>query len=104
MIIIEFRDLSMPDAEEVIVALWNCFEEYDVPSPAMTFDFHRARATVRVHIGDDTLADIVTESLSNWNVARRRGRSIPIASRRFHSTNATGARASMADSILSTRH
>jgi hypothetical protein len=92
MITIEFRDLSMPDAEEVIVALWNCFEEYEVPSPAMTFGFRRgARATVQVHIEDAALADIVTEFLSNWNVVRRRGRSIPIASGRFRPASATGA-------------
>jgi hypothetical protein len=72
MIAIEFHDLSMPEAEEVIVALWCCFEEYDVPSPSVTFKFYRgARASVQVHIQDAALAQVVGRFLSNWNVPRR---------------------------------
>jgi hypothetical protein len=70
MIVCEFRRLSMSEAEEVMVALWSCFEEHDVPSPAITFEFYGdAKASVQVHIEDAALADIITLFLSNWNVS-----------------------------------
>jgi hypothetical protein len=66
--IIEFRRLSMPEAEEIMVALWSCFEEYDVPAPPMTFEFHGlAGVTMWLHIEDAALADVVAIFLSNWN-------------------------------------
>lgn len=69
MIAIEFNDLSMPEAEEVIVALWCCFEQHDIPSPSMTFKFYTgARASVEVHVGDAGLAKVLDRFLSNWKV------------------------------------
>ena len=83
MVAIEFCLLSMPEAEEAVVALWNCFEKYNIPSPAMTFEFHSdAAASLRVYIEDAALADVVTKFLSNWNVAQRGGGATPIARRR----------------------
>ena len=83
MVVIEFRHLSMPETEDAIVALWNCFEEYNIPSQAMTFEFHSgAAASLQVHIEDAALAGVVTKFLSTWNVARRGGGATPIARRR----------------------
>lgn len=74
MTVIEFRRLSMPEAEEVIVALWSCFEEYDAPSPRMTFEFHgRAGVTMWLHIEDPALADVVAIFLSNQSCVQRSG-------------------------------
>ena|SRR6185312_10963887 len=82
MIAFEFPGLSMPEAEEVIAALWCCFEEYDVPSPAMTFKFHGgARASVRMHIEDTAVAKVVARFLSDWKFARHNNDAVPIASR-----------------------
>ena len=74
MTVIEFRRLCMPEAEEVIVALWSCFEEYDVPSPRMTFEFHGlAGVTMWLHIENPALADVVAIFLSNWSCTQRSG-------------------------------
>src|SRR5215470_12519292 len=103
MIAIEFRNLSMSEAEEVITALWCCFEEYDVPSPAMTFKFSSCtRASMQVHIEDANLARIVTQFLSNWNVGYRSDASDPIASRR--SELELGGWAPITGKALETRH
>jgi hypothetical protein len=103
MIAIEFRDLSMPEAEEVIAALWCCFEEYDVPSPAMTFEFYgTARASVQVHMEDAAVAKVVARFLSDWNIARHSNASIPIPSRQ--SILRPPEWTSLAGSTLNTRH
>jgi hypothetical protein len=103
MIAIEFHDLSMPEAEEVIAALWCCFEEYDVPSPAMTFKFYGgARASVQVHMEDAAVAKVVARFLSDWNVARHSNGSTAIASRQ--SILRPPEWASVASSTLNTKH
>ena len=80
MTVIEFRRLSMPEAEEVIVALWSCFEEYDVLSPRMTFEFHgSAGVTIWLHIEDPALVDVVAIFLSNWSCAQRSGGRVRVA-------------------------
>jgi hypothetical protein len=103
MIAIEFHYLSMPEAEEVIAALWCCFEEYDIPSPAMTFRFYGgAMAGVEVHMEDAAVAKVVARFLSDWNVASRSNGSTAIASRQ--SILRPPEWASAARSTLNTRH
>jgi hypothetical protein len=100
MIAFEFPGLSMPEAEEVIAALWCCFEEYDVPSPAMTFKFHGgARASVLVHIKDAAVAKVVARFLSDW---KHSNGAIPIASRQSILWQPEWV--SVAGSALNTRH
>jgi hypothetical protein len=103
MIAFEFRGLSMPEAEEVIAALWCCFEEYDVPSPAMTFKFHGGeRASVRMRIESADVAKVVARFLSDWKVARHSNGPIPIAGRQSIPWQPEWV--SVAGSALNTRH
>jgi len=51
MTTIRLRHLSLPEAEEAIVALWVCLEEYDIPTPHIDFRFEApGHATLSLRI------------------------------------------------------
>jgi hypothetical protein len=66
MVVIEFRRLTMHEAEEALAEMWNCLEEYDIPSPRMAFDFAGdERVSMDVFMDESIWADIMMLRLSN---------------------------------------
>jgi hypothetical protein len=71
---IEFRGLSLQEAEEVLVDVWNCLEEYAIPSPAMTFAFAGgADVSFRMRFAEPLWARLVANRLSSGMIARHAG-------------------------------
>jgi hypothetical protein len=71
---IEFRGLSLQEAEEVLVDVWNCLEEYAIPSPSMAFDFAgTAEVSFRMRFGEPLWARLVANRLSSGTMARDGG-------------------------------
>lgn len=67
MAVIELDRLSLPDAEEVIAEVWNCLEEYGIPSPTMNVDFHaNARVTMGLTFDEPIGAHLVSLRLESW--------------------------------------
>jgi hypothetical protein len=64
---IKFHRLSICEAEEVVVDIWKCLEEYDFPVPRLTFDFHDA-ATVSIvlEVEEPVSAVIMNWRMSSW--------------------------------------
>jgi hypothetical protein len=68
---IEFRHLSLQEAEEVLVDVWNCLEEYGIPSPQMAFDdVDKTAVSFRLRFGEPLWARLVANHLSNGMIAR----------------------------------
>lgn len=54
MTTIRLRRLSLHEAEEVIVSLWTCLEEYGIPTPQITFRVEGSgRATLCLRIDSE---------------------------------------------------
>jgi hypothetical protein len=67
MAVIQIDRLSLPDAEEVIAEIWNCLEEYGIPSPTMNVDFHaNARVTMGLTFDEPIGAQLVSLRLESW--------------------------------------
>jgi hypothetical protein len=85
---IRFNRLSLLDAEEVIVEIWKCLEEYELPSPKLEFTFHTGETvTVAVRIADRAARAIISARLSLLFFLRTDKRKENITSRRataFH--------------------
>jgi hypothetical protein len=72
MTAIKFSRLSMPEAEEVIAEIWNCLEEYGMPSPRIAFDFHgNASVSLQVRLDEPVWARLLVLRLSGWIVAEQ---------------------------------
>src|SRR5882762_618745 len=56
---IYFHALSISDAEDAIAETWIILEEYDIPSPGMTFTF-RGSSRVRIALRVDDPVDAQT--------------------------------------------
>lgn len=77
---INIDGLSLPEAEEAIVEIWSCLEEYDIPSPAMSVDVRAdSRITMGLSFEEPLWAELVSLRLSNsMRSARlRRGPHVP---------------------------
>ncbi len=59
MPVIYFHVLSIPDAEDAIAETWSVLEEYDIPSPGMTFTF-RGSSRVKIALRVDDPVDAQT--------------------------------------------
>jgi hypothetical protein len=71
MAVIEVDHLSLPDAEEAIAEVWSCLEEYSIPSPIMSVDFHaNAKVTMAFTFEEPIGAQLVSVRLSNWMQSR----------------------------------
>jgi hypothetical protein len=69
--VIQLVCLPLLEMEEAIVEIWNCVEEYQMPSPRLKFDFHGNSAiSMALHFDDRVLSAIVSARLSNWIMAR----------------------------------
>lgn len=67
MAVIQFQQLSMAEAEQCVAEIWTCLEEYQIPSPTMSFEFHGPRWTsITVNIEDPIAADTMLTRLSRW--------------------------------------
>jgi hypothetical protein len=67
MPVIYFRLLSIPDAEDAIAETWNVLEEYDIPSPGMTFTFRgRSRIKIALRVDDPVAAQTLMLRLTPW--------------------------------------
>jgi len=67
MTAISFCQLSMPEAEEVIAEIWNCLEEYGIPSPRMAIDFQgHASIRLEVRLDEPLWAHLLLSRLSGW--------------------------------------
>lgn len=79
MAIVEFRKLSLSEAEEVVAEIWNCLEEYHIPSPQMNFAFGEGDAvTMDCRFREPLWARIVATRLANWLASSERRMGIPI--------------------------
>lgn len=67
MATIEFRGLSMSEAEEVLAEICNFAEEYDIPSPQLAFDF-RAWSTVTLgcRFAEPLWARLMATRMADW--------------------------------------
>ena len=62
---IRFNRLSLLEAEEVIVEIWKCLEEYQLPSPKLEFTFHTGETVaMAIRIDDRAARAIVSARLS----------------------------------------
>jgi hypothetical protein len=67
MAVIELDRLSLPDAEDAIAEVWSCLEEYSIPSPIMSVDFHaNAKVTMGFTFDEPIGAQLVSVRLSSW--------------------------------------
>ncbi len=82
MVVIELDGLSMSDAEEALVEIWSCLEEYDVPSPRIAFTFHAdVGVSMELSVDEPLWAEMVTVRLSHWLTAAQVTRFAPMAPR-----------------------
>jgi hypothetical protein len=69
MVIIQLSCLRLPEIEQAIVEIWQCVEEYRMPSPGLKFDFQgETMASMALHIEDSVLFAILSVRLANWIV------------------------------------
>ena len=72
MTTIEFRSLTLPEAEQVLAEIWNCLEEYILPSPHMIFEFGDVDSvSLRCRIGEPFWGLLVAMRLSSIHRSRR---------------------------------
>jgi hypothetical protein len=70
---------SMSDAEDAIVETWAMVEEYDLPSPGMTFSFRgRSRMNIALSIDDPVAAHTLTLRLVGWAPSKTGGMAAPL--------------------------
>ena len=76
---IKLRGLSLSEAEEAIVELWTCLEEYGIPSPKVKVSRTDRRVTMELSGFDDSLwTELIDTYLTNW---RRGTLQLPSANR-----------------------
>ena len=64
---IKFHRLSMREAEEVVVEIWKCLEEYGFPVPHLIFDFHdAATVSIALEVEEPVSAVIMNWRMSSW--------------------------------------
>ena len=64
---INFHRLSMREAEEVVVEIWKCLEEYGFPVPHLIFDFHdAATVSIALEVEEPVSAVIMNWRMSSW--------------------------------------
>ncbi len=57
----------MAEAEQCVAEIWTCLEEYNMPSPAIAFDFHGpSRTDIKMSIDDPVAASVMLTRLSTW--------------------------------------
>lgn len=67
MVVIELNGLSTSEAEEALVEIWSCLEEYVIPSPRIAFAFRADNDVgMEISIEEPLWAEIVTARLSRW--------------------------------------
>jgi hypothetical protein len=70
---IEFRSLSVQDAEQVLAEIWNCLEEFDIRSPRLVVKFGgQSEVTLRCRFDEQLSARIVAMRLSRWLAGNER--------------------------------
>jgi hypothetical protein len=70
MTVIELRQLSLADAEEVIAEVWNCLEEYDIATPRIGVEFHSAaKVSLCFRIEESISEKVLALRLSSWRCA-----------------------------------
>jgi hypothetical protein len=70
---IEFRSLSVQDAEQVLAEIWNCLEEFDIPSPRLAVKFRgETEVTLRCRFDEQLSVRIVAMRLSRWIAGNER--------------------------------
>lgn len=70
---IEFRSLSVQDAEQVLAEIWKCLEEFDIASPRLGVKFGgEADVTLRCRFDEQLSARIVAMRLSRWMAGNER--------------------------------
>jgi hypothetical protein len=70
---IEFRSLSVQDAEQVLAEIWNCLEEFDIPSPRLVVKFRgEAEVELRCRFAETLSARLVGMRLSRWIAGNER--------------------------------
>lgn len=76
MATVKFRRLSICEAEDAIAEIWNCLEEYGIPSPWMTFEFDEfdrgGEVSFKCRFDAPLWAHLVAMRLSTWLIARGR--------------------------------
>ena len=77
MATIEFRSLSVQDAEQVLAEIWNCLEEFDIPSPRLVVKFRgQTEVTLRCRFDEQLSARIVAMRLSRWIAGNEQRRTV----------------------------
>lgn len=67
MVVIELNGLSASEAEEALVEIWSCLEEYVIPSPRIVFAFRADNdVDMEISIEEPLWAEMVTARLSRW--------------------------------------
>jgi hypothetical protein len=70
---IEFRNLSVQDAERVLAEVWNCLEEFEVPSPRLAVKFREgAEVTLQCRFSETLSARLVAMRLARWIAGNER--------------------------------
>lgn len=76
MAVIQFRQLSLAEAEQCVAEIWTCLEEYHIPTPTLSFEFRDSfRTSIRMNIDDCIAANTMVGRLSTW-IETKRSRSI----------------------------
>jgi hypothetical protein len=69
MVIMQLSCLPLREIEQALVEIWQCVEEYRMPSPGLTFDFlGETMASMTLRIEDGVLFEILSVRLANWIV------------------------------------
>jgi hypothetical protein len=72
MPVIYFHLLSVLEAEDAIAETWNILEEYNIPSPGMTFTFRASSlVTIALRVDDPADAQTLMLRLAPWVPSRR---------------------------------
>jgi hypothetical protein len=61
---IQCRHLDARDAEELVVELWSCLEEYEIPTPRLRFFFGRDWVDVEISTVDVSWDFVIMVRLS----------------------------------------
>jgi hypothetical protein len=78
MPIIYFRLLSIEEAEEAIAETWRVLEEYEIPSPGMTFTFRgSSRVKIALRVDDAVNAQTLMLRLAPLGAVMDRWHSAP---------------------------
>lgn len=72
MAVIQFRQLSLAEAEQCVAEIWAFLEEYHIPTPTLSFEFRDPfRTSIRMNIDDCIAANTMVDRLSTWIVTKR---------------------------------